>query len=226
MIQFSNVSFQYKGSEAFSVHDVSFTVHKGDFTVLSSPTGSGKSTILKLLDRELKAATGSITVGNFDLTKISASKVAAYRRTIGCVFQDFRLLEEKTVFENVSFALEIQSNFKRKKIDSLVSEVLDRVGILAQRDQFPKALSLGEKQRTAIARAIVNEPMLLVVDNPTSQLDDVTAKQILSIFTSEHLRGMTIFFATTSTAPIKGLPPETRYLSMRNGMVVKTDRTD
>ncbi len=221
MIRFSNVSFHYRGAQSFSVHDVSFSIEKGDFTVLSSPTGSGKSTILKLLDRELKATSGSITVGDVDLTKISSSKVAAYRRTIGCVFQDFRLLEEKTVFENVSFALEIQSNFKRKKIDSLVLEVLDRVGIIGQKDQFPNALSLGEKQRTAIARAIVNEPMLLVVDNPTSQLDDVTAKQILSIFASEHLRGMTIFFATTSTAPIDGLPPTTKYLSIINGAIIE-----
>ncbi|MBS1902750.1 MAG: ATP-binding cassette domain-containing protein [Bacteroidetes bacterium] len=215
MIRFEDVSIQYPGNEHFSLHGLSFSVEKGELVVLSAPTGAGKSSILKLLTAQLKPASGRIFVGETEVSSLRGAKIAAYRRRIGCVFQDLSLLEEKTIYENVAFALEVQGITKRAKIDPLVMNVLDRVGLTSLAGQFPYALSLGERQRAAIARAIVTEPLVLLADNPTSQLDAETAVGIFRILANEHLRGMTIFLATTRTVPLPALPSQTRYLGLR-----------
>jgi cell division transport system ATP-binding protein len=220
MIRFTNVNFSYPETEAFSLHDVSLHIEKGTLVVLSAPTGSGKSTVVKLLTREEKPVSGTISVGEFDLSTLKRSRVASYRRTIGCVFGDFHLLEEKNVFENVAFALEVQGKTDREKNRKQILDVLGRVGIADRAKAFPRSLSLGERQRTAIARALVTEPLLLIADNPTSQLDAATARDILRIFTNEYLRGMTIFITTPFAAPLPGLPSETTYVSMRDGRIV------
>jgi cell division transport system ATP-binding protein len=220
VIEFSHVHFSYPDSEAFSLHDVSFRIGKGALAVLSAPTGSGKSTIVKLLTREAKAASGQVRIGEYDLTNMKRSRVAAYRRTIGCVFGDFNLLEEKNVFENVAFALEVQGKTNREKNRRMILDVLERVGISGRADAFPRSLSLGERQRTAIARALVTEPLVLVADNPTSQLDAATAEDILRIFANEYLRGMTIFITTPFSPSLRGLPAATEYFTMNSGRVV------
>lgn len=220
MIEFKNVSFSYDGSSEPALRDVSFRIAKGELAVLSAATGSGKSSVLKLLTAQEKVTSGEVTVGSYKLSKLRGSDVASYRRTIGCVFGDFQLLEEKTVFENIAFALEVQSKAKRQKIGELVESILDRVGIQSLSDQFPRALSLGERQRTAIARALVTEPLLLLADNPTSMLDGETARGILDLFVKEHFRGMTIFITTTEQGPISGLPADTKYLSLSSGKVL------
>jgi cell division transport system ATP-binding protein len=221
VLLFDDVSLRYPGTDAFALRGVSFAVGKGELAVLSAPTGSGKSSILKLLTAQLRPETGRIVVGPTAVNDLRGSKIANYRRTIGCVFQDLSLLEERTVFENVAFALEVQGVTKRKKIEPLVMNVLERVGIASLGTHFPRSLSLGERQRAAIARAIVTEPLVLLADNPTSQLDDETARDILRIFANEHLRGMTIFIVTARAVPMVGLPSFTRYLGLAGGAVVE-----
>jgi cell division transport system ATP-binding protein len=220
MIEFKNVNFSYDGATELALRDVSFRVGKGELAVLSAATGSGKSSVLKLLTAQEKVNSGEVIVGKYKLSAIKRSDIASYRRTIGCVFGDFQLLEEKTVFENIAFALEVQSKVKRQKIGDLVESILDRVGIHSLTDQFPRALSLGERQRTAIARALVTEPLLLLADNPTSMLDAESARGILDLFAIEHFRGMTIFITTTEVGPIDGFPPDTKYLSLSSGRLV------
>ncbi|HYM20992.1 MAG TPA: ATP-binding cassette domain-containing protein [Candidatus Kapabacteria bacterium] len=219
MIQFSNVHFSYPGSDRFSLDDVSFTIDKGELAVLSAPTGSGKSTIIKLITCEERASSGSVRVGEYELTRLRRSRIASYRRTIGCVFGDFNLLEEKNVAENVAFALEVQGKTNRAKNRNVISDVLARVGIADRATVFPRSLSLGERQRTAIARALVTEPLVLIADNPISQLDAATAEDILHIFANEHLRGMTILITTPFTSRLNGLPSDTTYLRLSGGKI-------
>jgi cell division transport system ATP-binding protein len=182
-------------------------------------TGTGKSTILHLLICEAAPASGEIRVGPFELSEIKRRNVAAYRRTIGCVFQDFKLLEEKTVAENVSFALEVQRKYKSNSIAKQVGEVLERVGIANARNQFPRELSLGGKQRAAIARALVTEPLVLLADNATAQLDEETAGGIFALLAAENIRGMTILLTTTAGLFFPILPKSAKYFELHGGKV-------
>ena len=219
MISFRNVYYTYPGSKKQILNGASFVVEKGDFAVIKGMTGAGKSTILDLLTCSKKPDDGEITFGDFQLTSLPRSKIANYRRTIGCVFQDFKLLEEKTVSENVAFALEVQRKFNRKNISKNVSEVLERVGMKDESDHFPRELSLGGKQRIAIARALVSEPLLLLADGATAQLDDETAYSIFKILADENLRGMTIMLTTTTDQFNRSFPRSTRYFELEAGKV-------
>ncbi len=219
MIEFRNVTFSYKGASAPTLNNLSFRVEKGEIAVLSAPTGSGKSSILKLLTAEEHPDSGTISVGNYELSRIKRGDISEYRRTIGCVFGDLQLLEEKTVFENVAFALEVQGKIKRDKAVRQVQEVLERFGVAHLAEHFPRTLSLGERQRTAIARALVTEPLVLLADNPTSQLDADSAEEIISLLASQHLRGMTIFIATNAAIPLPGLSSYTTYMNIIDGKI-------
>ena len=219
MISFRNVHYTYPGSKKQVLDDASFNITKGDFAVIKGMTGAGKSTILHLLTCEATPASGEIQVGQFELAKIKRRNIPAYRRSIGCVFQDFKLLEEKTAAENVAFALEVQRKYKTDLIAKQVHEALERVGMANERKQFPYELSEGGRQRVAIARALVTEPLVLFADEATAQLDDETADGIFGLLASEHIRGMTILLTTTTDHFFSVFPRSTRYFELCNGKV-------
>ena len=214
MIQFRNVSYTYPGSKKQILDSASFGVAKGDFAVIKGTTGAGKSTIHHLLTCEANPGSGEITVGPYELTNIKKRNIPEYRRSIGCVFQDFKLLEEKTVAENVAFALEVQRKYTSDRISKEVAEVLERVGMTAERDQFPYELSQGGQQRVAIARALVTEPLVLLADGATAQLDDESAKGIFGLLIAEQIRGMTILMTTTTEHFFRFFPRSAKYFQL------------
>ena len=219
MISFHSVNYTYPNSTKKILSGATFTVAKGDFAVIKGATGSGKSTILHLLSCEAKPDSGEIQVGDFVLSNIKKRNIPYYRRSIGCIFQDFKLLEEKTVAENVSFALEVQRKFKYGVIAKKTEEVLERIGITHERDQFPRELSEGSKQRAAIGRALVGEPLLLIADGAASQLDDESATGIFELLASENIRGMTILLTTSSDQYAPIFPRSARYFELQGGRV-------
>jgi cell division transport system ATP-binding protein len=221
MISFRGVHYSYPHSQKKILADASFEIAKGDFAVIQGGTGSGKSTILHLISSEAKPDRGEIHIGQFELSHIKRKDIPLYRRTIGCVFQDFNLLEEKTVRENVAFALEVQRKYRSDAIAKKTEEILERVGIAGDRDQFPRELSEGSRQRAAIARALVTEPHVLVADGAASQLDEETASGIFSLLASENIRGMTILLTTATDHFFPIFPKSAKYFELRNGRVDK-----
>jgi cell division transport system ATP-binding protein len=174
---------------------VTLDIEKGEFVFLIGPSGSGKTTILRLLLREEKADHGTVTVNGRNLNRLAKRKVPDLRRRIGCVFQDFRLLPKKTVYENVSFALEV-INKSPKVIRRTVPEVLDLVQLTGKAQRMPNELSGGEQQRVAIARAFVNRPLVLLADEPTGNLDPDTSQGIMSLLERINRTGTTVVMAT------------------------------
>ena len=173
MITFKNVTKIYDGINV-GLEDANIDIDKGDFVFLVGPSGAGKSTFIKLILKEIDADSGTITVGDYEVTSLSNIMVPQLRRRVGMVFQDFRLLPKKTVFENVAFAMEIL-HMRRRTIKKRVPQVLDLVGIGDKANRYPQELSAGEQQRVAIARAIINNPTVLIADEPTGNLDPDTA---------------------------------------------------
>jgi len=178
MITFKNVTKRYKTN--IGLDDVSIKIEKGDFVFLVGPSGAGKSTFIKLILKEIDADKGSIRVKNHEVTTLSNRQIPIHRRNIGIVFQDFRLLPNKTVYENVAFAMEITHQSKRA-IRRQVPQVLSLMGIGSNACKYPDELSAGEQQRVAIARAIVNKPTVLIADEPTGNLDPDTAWEIMRL---------------------------------------------
>src|SRR5271155_3575770 len=179
MIRFDNVTKTYKGTVA-ALSDISIEIAKGEFVFLVGPSGSGKTTFLRLLLREEVPDTGTILVAGRDTGQLSVSKVPYLRRNLGCVFQDFRLLPNKTVGENVAFALEVIGR-PRGVVKAQVIQVLELVGLGQKGDRMPHELSGGEQQRVAIARAFVNRPLVLLADEPTGNLDPATSQGIMNL---------------------------------------------
>lgn len=194
MISFKNVSKTYpNGTPAFI--DVSLEIEKGEFVFLVGTSGSGKTTLIKLLLREELPDSGRIFEAGRDIVDLPSWRVPYLRRNIGCVFQDFRLLPSKTVFENVAFALEVIGRSKHV-IASQVPQVLDLVGLSSKRDNLPSELSGGEQQRVAIARAFVNRPLILLADEPTGNLDPATSQGIMQLLDRINRTGTTVVVAT------------------------------
>lgn len=179
MLVMENVSKKYKNG-VNALHTINLSVNQGEFVYIIGPTGSGKSTLIKLLDGEEVPTTGTVTVGKFNVGKLRHSKVPLYRRNIGVVFQDFKLLEKRTVFENIAFALEVV-NTPKQKIRSRVREVLRLVDLSDKANQYPTQLSGGQQQRVAIARAIANKPSILIADEPTGNLDPDKSNEIIAL---------------------------------------------
>lgn len=179
MLVMRDVSKQYKNG-VNALHNINLEVSPREFVYIIGPTGSGKSTLIKLLDGEEKPSAGEVIVSGFNVGKLRHSRVPIYRRHIGVVFQDFKLLESKTVFENVAFALEVV-NTPRSKTRKRVREVLRLVDLSDKAKSFPKELSGGQQQRVAIARAIANKPSLLIADEPTGNLDPDKSKEIIEL---------------------------------------------
>jgi len=194
VIQLFRVSKDY-GRFRHALIEVSCTIDRGEFVFLTGPSGAGKSTFLRLLFREETPSSGQILVNGRNISVLPPSQIPAFRRTVGVVFQDFKLIRRKTIFENVSFVQNVLG-LPRSEQRRRAYQVLKRVGLHHQMNAYPEELSGGEQQRVAIARAIVNEPMLLLADEPTGNLDPVLAEEIMRLFGEIHIRGTTVLVAT------------------------------
>ncbi|SNB45285.1 cell division ATP-binding protein FtsE [Geobacter sp. DSM 9736] len=194
MIHFHNVLMSYQ-NDAAALNGVNLTIRKGDFTFLTGVSGAGKSTLLKLVYGALEPSRGQVIVDGQNLSRLSRSQIPALRRTIGVVFQDFKLLPNRTVLENVSITLEVLG-WGKKEIGKKVYHILKQMGMEQKLHVTPLRLSGGEQQRVALARALVNDPKILLADEPTGNLDEDNKQQILSIFREANIRGTTVVVAT------------------------------
>lgn len=194
MIELKNISKSYDNN-VHAVENLDLKIDQGEFVYLVGPSGAGKSTLIKLLYRQIKPDQGEISVNEYNLGKIRKRDIPKLRRTLGVVFQDFKLLPRLTVFENVAYALRV-TQIPNKEIAGRVNEVLDLVGLKDRADVFPNQISGGEQQRIAIARAIVNKPKVLIADEPTGNLDPKTTKDIMEIIEKINASGTTILMAT------------------------------
>ena len=218
MIRLDRVTKVYPTAAKPALNDVSVDIDKGEFVFLVGSSGSGKSTFLRLLLKEESPTSGSVLVAGKDLAKLSHWKVPTLRRQIGCVFQDFRLLPTKTVFENVAFALEVIGKPKHT-IDKVVPEVLELVGLGGKSQRMPDELSGGEQQRVAIARAFVNRPMILIADEPTGNLDPETSTGIMRLLDRINRTGTTVVMATHDAAIVDSM--RRRVVELEAGKVVR-----
>lgn len=216
MIVLENLKKEYEKGVA-ALDDINLKIAKGEFVYLMGHSGAGKSTLTRLLLKEIEPTEGKIFLDGEDITYVSRRKVPYIRRYIGTIFQDFRILEKKTVYENVAFALEILG-VRNKEIRRRVPIILSLVGLSDKAKNFPNELSGGEKQRVAIARAIINEPHILIADEPTGNLDFETSLEIMQVLTDINNRGTTILMATHAKDIVKLLPH--RIIMLDHGKVV------
>jgi len=218
VIRFENVSKIYDGQRRAALADVNVEIDKGEFVFLVGTSGSGKSTFLRLILRELRASKGNVYVAGRDLAKLHSWKVPAMRRQIGTVFQDFRLLPNKTVHENVAFALQVIGKSK-STINRVVPEVLDLVGLDGKGDRRPEEMYGGEQQRVAIARAFVNRPMILIADEPTGNLDPATSVGIMKLLDRINRADTTVLMATHDQTIVDQM--RKRVIELDDGLVVR-----
>ena len=220
IIAMDHVSKQYStGVEALS--DVSICIHKGEFVFVVGKSGSGKSTFIKLLLKELNPTEGRIFVGGRQVTNLKRKQVSLYRRKIGVVFQDFRLLKNKTVFENVAFAQEIIGMTKRD-IARNVPIMLEMVGLKGKEKMYPHELSGGEQQRVAIARALINQPTILLADEPTGNLDPKTAWDIMRLLEEVNKMGTTVVVVTHNNDVVDVM--QKRVINLEDGVLVRDEK--
>jgi len=212
MIRLENVTKSYS-AEVTALRDVSFEIPKGEFVFLVGPSGSGKSTLLRLMNRQEVPEKGSVWVAGKNINNLPESKIPFLRRSMGNIFQDYKLLLNKTVFENVAFALEVIGR-PRHVIRQQVPAVLELVGLADKSDRFPHQLSGGEQQRVSIARAFVNRPLILLADEPTGNLDPTTGEGIMRLLERINSTGTTVVMATH----------DTRVVNMMRRRVVQLDR--
>ncbi|WP_148570898.1 cell division ATP-binding protein FtsE [Nocardioides caldifontis] len=218
MITFKNVSMTYPGQQRAALDDVTVDVEDGEFVFLVGASGSGKSTFLKLVLREARATSGTVQVAGKDLGKMHGWQVPQLRRQIGTVFQDFRLLPNKTVSENVAFALQVIGK-PRSHVKERVPEVLELVGLEGKGDRMPDELSGGEQQRVAMARAFVNQPTLLIADEPTGNLDPTTSVGIMKLLDRINRTGTTVVMATHDSSIVDQM--RKRVIELSGGRVVR-----
>lgn len=220
MITFEHVSKEYvEGVPA--LHDVSLHIDAGEFVFIMGDSGSGKSTLIKLLTKELDPTKGKIIVNKKDLAKVSHRNVPYYRRNIGCVFQDFRLLKDRDVYENVAFAQRVVAASNRA-IKKNVPKILSMVGLAAKYKSRPTQLSGGEQQRVAIARALVNEPKILLADEPTGNLDVNNAWEIMTLLEEINARGTTVLVVTHNVDIVNQM--QKRVITIKQGEVVSDEQ--
>lgn len=218
MITFDHVSKKYKNSTKPALEDINLTINEGEFVFLVGSSGSGKSSLLSLLDRKERPTTGTVIVDGVNVAKLRNRKLPAYRRKMGIVFQDFRLLEKKTVFENVAFGMEVLGK-SRKEIRTRVPEVLELVGLEGKEKRKIGELSGGERQRVAVARAYVNNPSILIADEPTGNLDPVTSVGIMKLLDRINRTGTTIIMATHDVAIVDQM--RKRIIQLDSGHIVR-----
>jgi len=210
MLSVKNVS-KYYGRRQAVLSNITFELNKGDMAFLTGPSGAGKSTLLRLLFLEEKPTSGEIKLGPFDLNSLPKNRIPYLRRHVGVVFQDFRLIPDRTAAENVALAMEVVGKMGgkiRKKTD----DILKLVGIWQKRNQYPHQLSGGEAQRVALARAVVNEPLVILADEPTGNLDDKNSIELFELFGKINIRGSTILIATHQVSLAKEYGRKILYL--------------
>jgi len=220
LIEFQNVGKTYR-HDVVALKDINIKIEKGEFVFLVGPSGAGKSTFIKLLLHEEKATTGKITMNDQDITAISNRNIPLLRRSIGVIFQDFRLLPNKTVYENVAFAMEIVEA-RSRDIRRQVPMVLGLVGLSDKAKKYPNELSGGEKQRVSIARSIINNPSIVIADEPTGNLDPDTAWEIMRVLRHINQRGTTIIMATHAKDIVDVM--EQRVIAIEKGTVIRDDK--
>ena len=216
MIKFETVTKKY--GSIVALDDINLKIDKGEFVFLVGPSGAGKSTLLRILTHEIIPTTGKVFVENIDITKLPRDQIPMHRRKIGVVFQDFKLLDERTVFENVSLTLEVL-NRSEEEIKKQVEHTLKLVDIWERRNLFPRQLSGGEAQRVAIARAVVGKPDILLADEPTGDLDPQTAWGVIQLLNEINSWGTTILMATHNQEIVNTLKRRVVYL--KNGKITK-----
>jgi len=217
MIKLIDVEKEYKGSIR-ALKGVSIDIEKGEFVFIVGPSGSGKSTLLKLLTKEEEPTAGEVYVAGKNLANLPRWRVPYLRRNVGCVFQDFKLLPNKTVYENVAFGLEVIGR-PRSVVHRQVPQILELVGLGEKLDRFPDELSGGEQQRVSVARAFVNRPLILVADEPTGNLDPATSVGIMRLLDRINRTGTTIVMATHDHAIVDSM--RRRVVEMENGNLVR-----
>lgn len=218
MIKFENVTMAYRKDGHTALNDVSFEIADGEFVFLVGQSGAGKSTILRLLIREETAQSGTVLIDDINIGMLPEREVPKLRRNIGMVFQDFRLLPEKTIAENVAFALQVL-NKTPDEIKQTVPAVLDLVGLLDKANRKPEQLSGGEQQRVAIARALVNRPAILMADEPTGNLDPDTTVEIMRLLDQINKAGTTVIMATHDAGIVDQM--RKRVIEITNGSIVR-----
>ncbi len=217
MIQFKDVSKVYD-NKVEAVKDVNLRIEDGEFVFLVGESGSGKSTLLKLLMREITPSEGEIIVDKKNICKLHRRKIASFRRTLGIVFQDYRLLPKRSVYDNVAYAMEVIEEAP-SKIRRRVPLALTQVGIADKAKSLPNELSGGEQQRTAIARAIVNQPKYVLADEPTGNLDPRNAREIMKLMCAINNRGTTVIIATHDRALVNEM--QKRVVELNKGVIVR-----
>jgi len=216
VIHFDNVTKSYPSQNRPALENVTIDVEKGEFVFLVGSSGAGKSTFLRLILKEEKPTEGRIHVAGKDLARLTSWKVPYLRRRIGCVFQDFRLLPNKNVYQNVAFALQVIGK-PRRFIRKVVPEVVDLVGLEGKHDRMPHELSGGEQQRVAMARAFVNRPMILLADEPTGNIDPATSIGIMKVL--DRINGTTVVMATHDAAIVDSM--RKRVIEVEYGKIVR-----
>jgi cell division transport system ATP-binding protein len=219
MIEMQNVYKTYPNGVK-AINGISIKINQGEFAYIVGPSGAGKSTFIKMMYREEKPSSGNIIVNGANVAKIKDSKVPIFRRHIGVVFQDFKLLPKLTVYENIAFALEVIEQ-SPEEIKKRVLEVLELVKLKGKMDSFPDELSGGEQQRVSIARSIVNSPKVVISDEPTGNLDPETSWEIMDIFEEINKRGTTILMATHNREIVNTI--RKRVIAIENGNVVRDE---
>ena len=214
MISFQNISKKY--GSTLAIDDISLEVKQGEFVFLVGSSGAGKSTLLRILTREIVPSSGKIFINNIDIIKLKPKDIPNLRRKVGIVFQDFKLLDDRTVFENVALALEVLDK-KDEEINKMVEHILKLVEIWDKRNLFPRQLSGGEAQRTAIARAIVGKPDILLADEPTGDLDPKTAWGVIQLLNEINSWGTTVVMATHNQEIVNTL--KRRVVTVKKGKI-------
>ena len=217
MVEMNNVSMVYESSGTEALDGVSFSIQEGEFVFLVGPSGSGKTTLMKLITGEIRAKSGKIIVNDFDMRKIKRRKLPKVRRTLGVIFQDYRLIENMNVYDNVAFAMRVVGA-RRREIRERVPYVLDLVGLAGREKRMPNELSGGEQQRVAIARALVNNPRMIVADEPTGNLDPVRSLELMLLFEKINDMGTTILVVTHEKELVNAFSK--RVIAIDNGRVI------
>ncbi len=219
MIKFFHVSKTYRKGAPPALVDVNLTLEDGEFVFLVGPSGSGKTTLLKLIHMEVMPTEGEVVVAGFTTRGMTRKKILTLRRRVGVVFQDFRLLHDRSVYENVAFPLRLFGEFNDREIAQRVNQVLDQVGLLHKSEDRPRELSGGEQQRIALARAVVNRPFVLLADEPTANLDPRTSDEITGIIQRIHAEGTAVLLATHKMELV--MNSGERYVRMDGGAIVE-----